>query len=155
MKQTLNFLLMLVMVASVFSCKKKDVELTPAQKIVGKYKVTANTTTINSVVENNLTNEPACYTDNIWEFTTNFKTIISEGATSCPTPRPTQTVSYALASDGKTLTFTGTNTSGTNFTEAYIVQELTSAVLKISLTRTYVDLGVTITAKNDLTLTKI
>ena len=36
MKQTFNFLLMLVMVATVLSCKKKDPELTPAQKIVGK-----------------------------------------------------------------------------------------------------------------------
>ncbi len=155
MKQTLNFLLILVMVATVFSCKKSDPELTPAQKIVGKYKITANTTTINNVVENNLTDEPACYTDNVWEFTTDFKTIISEGATSCPTPSQTQTVSYVLASDGKTLTFTGTNGMGNTFSEIYIVPELTSAVLKISRTDTYVDLGVTTTAKNDVTLTKI
>ncbi len=236
MKQTFNFLLMLVMVASVLSCKKKDPEplaaftftpdtgrspitvtftntsvnadtyawdfgggapasteknpivnfttggtfiitltatgaggttkvtknitllrpFTVAEKIVGKYLLTASTRTVNGVTENQLLNRPACEADDITEFTTDGKFISSDGATACTPPRTFGLPgSYVISADGKTLTFTFTNSSGVTSVETYTVVELTSSVLKLSFTRTETNGGVTTTAIFNFTLTKI
>ncbi len=157
MKQTFNFLLMLVMVASVLSCKKSEPTPapTPAQKIVGKYKITAATSTTNGVVKDDLASRPACAADDIREFTTDGKFIRSEGATSCTPPSSTVTASYALSADGKTLTLTGTSSSGVTETEIYTVVELTDSILKITFTRTEINAGVTTTATFNTTLTKV
>ena len=160
MKQTFNFLLMLVMVASVLSCKKSEPTPapTPAQKIVGKYTFTTNTSTKNGVVKDNLAGRPACATDDISEFTTDGKLIDSEGATSCTPPRSFGVSrTYVLSPDGKALTITSTDSSnGTVRSEIYTVEELTSSMLKLSITITENDQnGGTITVKVNFTLTKI
>ncbi len=151
MKKTLSFLLMLVMVATVFSCKKKDPELTPAQKIVGKYKNTASTSTISGVTTNDLDGRPACQADDISEFTSDGKLLFSEGATSCTPPNTfAGTGTYILSADGKSITITFTDGSSSD-TQVYTVQELTGAILKLSTSFTFAG----ITATSNITLTKI
>ncbi len=155
MKQTFNFLLMLVMVATVLSCKKTEPtpELTPAQKIVGKYKMTVNTATINGVVTNRLAGRPTCELDNITEFTTDGKYIDSEGATSCTPARNTETLFYTVSVDGKTLTLTDVGRTGSSI---YAIVELTDTLLKQSITYNYIDrAGVATVEKQDFTFTKI
>ena len=156
MKKTLNFLMMLVMVAFVFSCSKKDVELTPAQKLVGKYKLTAGTSVAGAITKDLLLNRPACSADDIVEFIADGKSTVSEGATSCTPPRATQNATYTLSSDGKTLTFISVGSSGNTNTEVYTVEELTGTVLKISVTFPSTDpSGTPITVKSTVTYTKI
>ncbi len=158
MKQTFNFLLMLVMVATVLSCKKKDVELTPAQKIVGKYKFTASSSISNGITRDNLSGRPVCVADDISEFTTDGKLIDSEGATSCTPPRSFgASRTYVLSPDGKALTVTSTdNSSGVVRSDIYTVEELTDSILKVTITITEnIQNGGTITVKVNSTLTKI
>ena len=158
MKQTFNFLLMLVMVATVLSCKKSEPELTPAQKIVGKYNLTASTGTTGSITKDYLLTRPACAADDISEFATDGKFIISEGATSCTPPRSFSSSStYALSPDAKTLTITSTNNStGVVRTEIYTVEELTNSILKVAGDSPQTDPnGTPIVVRINATFTKI
>ena len=156
MKQTFDFLLMLVMVATVLSCKKSEPELTPAQKIVGKYKVTANTSTENGVVEDNLIGRKACQADDITEFTTDGKILDSEGATACTPPRGlSQPIPYSISADGKTLTLTFTSSSGVVEKEDFVISALTGTILAFGNTRTETNAGVTTTRSFSVTFTKI
>ena len=146
------------MVATVLSCKKSEPELTPAQKIVGKYNLTASTGTTGSITKDYLLTRPACAADDISEFATDGKFIISEGATSCTPPR-TFGVSrtYVLSPDAKTLTITSTNNSnGVVRTDIYTVGELTGSILKLSISITENGPnGTIIPVMISLTLTKI
>ena len=158
MKQTFNFLLMLVMVATVLSCKKTEPapELTPAQKIVGKYKLTAQVNIANGITRDVLANSPACSLDDISEFTTDGKFVESEGATSCVFARDTETRPYVLSTDGKTLTITYITGTGATINTIYTVVELSSSVLKLSFAFTQPDLaGGTTNVISNFTYTKI
>lgn len=229
MKQTLNFLLMLVMVASIFSCKKKDPEplaaftftpdtgrspitvtftntsvnadtyawdfgggapasteknpvvnfatggtfvvtltatgaggstkvtksITLLPAIVGKYKATAYTTTSNGIVGNNFDGRPACEVDDITEFTADGKMFFTEGATSCTPPNVTPgTITYIISADNKSITIKSVDGNFSN-TRVWIIEESTNTALKISRTFTYVNTGVTVTAKDEFTYIKI
>lgn len=123
MKKSLNFLLMLLMVATVFTaCKKDDPAPTPAQLIVGKWKVVTFTVTSGSVT----VAAPACEMDNITEFTAGGSIIDTENTKCDPSDPATSTQTYSLSTDGKILTV-GTGTAN--------VGELTSTSLKFSSTQ--------------------
>ncbi len=141
MKQTFNFLLMLVMVASVLSCKKSEPEPTPAQKIVGKYTLTAQskviTTLATGAVEttpDNLINRPACAADDITEFTADGKVLFTQGAIICPSSAPASVtvITYILSADAKTVTLTFTNPSFPTDTQILTIVELTGSVLRFT-----------------------
>ena len=121
MKKSLNFLLVLLTVATVFTaCKKDDPAPTPAQLIVGKWKIVTYTATSGAVT----VAAPACEMDNTTEFTAGGSAIETEN-TKCNTSDPaTSTLTYSISTDGKTLTL-GTGTAS--------VGELTSTSLKITI----------------------
>ena len=133
----------------------KNIVLLPPS-IVGKYTLTASTRTRDGVVENNLTGRDACRADDISEFTTDGKLIESEGATACTPPRTFGLPApYSISADGKTLTITLTDNSGVVRTELYTIEEFINSALKLSITRTGTNAGVTTTATFNFTLTKI
>ncbi len=147
MKQIFNFLLMLVIVASVLSCKKN--EPAPVKKIVGKYKMTVNTSTITAVAsgaittDNNLVRYPTCTNDDTKEYTSDGKLTFNDGAVLCPLPvlRPGVTATYVLSADEKTLTETYTNGT-TSQTNVLTVVELTNTILRTT-SKSYVYLSAT------------
>lgn len=167
MKQTFNFLLMLVMVATVFSCKKKQ-DVLP--KIVGKYKMTVNTSTITTVAsgaittDNNLVRYPTCTNDDTQEYTSDGKLTFNDGAVLCPLPVLVAgvTATYVLSADEKTLT--ETYTKGTfSETNVLTVVELTDTILRTT-SKSYVYLSsidnngvetIVANAVDNITLTKI
>ena len=159
MKQTFNFLLMLVIIATVLSCKKSEPapELTPAQKIVGKYKRTAATSSSGGVSRDLLATRPACAADDVTEFMADGKVLNSEGASSCTPARVTTTDAYTLSADGKTLTLP-IIANGITVSAAFTVEELTVSVLRcytIFTDPTGAPNGTSITVRSDFTLTKI
>ncbi len=134
MKKTLNFLLMLVMVATALSCTKKDAE--PVKKIVGKYKMTASSSTYGRTggaftTIDTFTDDPACRKDDVIEYTTDNKLIFSEGATSCTPPTATLSINYELSADEKKLQYVYPLGK-----QEWTVLELTGNVLKITNTFT-------------------
>ena len=99
MKNTLNLFLVLLMLVIFSSCEKRysaeiqKLELTPAQKIVGKYKMTGVTSTnsVTNIIKDVFTDNP-CNVAQTLEFTDNGQMITFYPVGNCaPT---TQTNKY-------------------------------------------------------------
>ena len=141
---------------SVFSCKKKDTTPapatpTPAQTIVGKYLLTAKTTTKNSVITNELASRLACDADNIAEFTADGKIIYTSGAVKCDPAEISYQGTYTLSSDGKRITLRFVDAGISEY--GYEVVELTTKTLKYGNFNLVV--SATTTISEDYTYTKI
>lgn len=93
------------MLVTVFSCSKKDAtpSLTPTQMIIGKYLLTAQTTTENGVIKNELLSRLACAADDVVEFTADGKIIYTSGATKCDPTEISYSGTYTLSNGGKWL----------------------------------------------------
>ena len=119
---TQTLLLLLVLVASVSSCKKKeDAVVAPAVAIIGKWKLVS----IALTVAGQTVNQPLedCQKDDILEFFTSPKATLTNGALKCdPADLAVQNSTYSLSADGKTLTIDG---------EVQTVTELSSSTMKL------------------------
>jgi len=136
MKRITYFVLMLMLASVVFSCKKKDPEPSPAQKILGKWKMLSGSTTIGGQTEP----APACQLDDITEFKTGDVFVIDEGPTKCdPTDPQTSTGSYTLNSAGTILNINDPSVGAV----AFEVLELTSTKLRIRANNV-LGLGITV-----------
>ncbi|MCS6794777.1 MAG: lipocalin family protein [Raineya sp.] len=126
MKRLIYFALMLsVAFIGVFSCKKKDPEPTPRQKILGRWKMTAGSITIGGNTEQ----VAPCTLDDITEFKTGDVYTIDEGATKCNSSDPqTRSGTYVLNEAGTTLTI---NDPSIGIGIVFQVLELTNTTLRI------------------------
>lgn len=119
-----TLLLLLVLVASVSSCKKSsDPAVAPAVAIIGKWK--AVSASVSFLGQESNSPIQACEADNITEFFTSPKVTVTEGALKCDPSDPAVTNgSYTLSADGKTLTLDGFNQT---------VVELSSSTMKLRI----------------------
>lgn len=126
MKKNTYFALMLLIASlGVFSCKKKDPEPTPRQKILGKWKMLSGSTTVSG----STTPADPCELDNITEFKTGDVYTIDEGPTKCdPSDPQTTTGSYNLNEAGTILNI---NEPSIGISIPFQVLELTNTSLKI------------------------
>jgi hypothetical protein len=125
MKKITYFVLMLMIASFVFSCKKKDPEPSPRQKIIGKWKMIAGSSTVGGIT----TPAAACELDDITEFKTGDIYTIDEGPTKCdPADPQTRTGPYSLNEAGTTLNITET---AIGISVAFEVLELTRTKLRI------------------------
>lgn len=125
MKKVSRFILILLTVSLAFSCKKKEAEPSPLQKLIGKWKTLSGSTTVGGVSEP----AQACELDNIIEFKTGDVYTVDEGATKCdPSSPQTSSGTYALSSTGTTLNI---NDPSTSISVAFEVLELTQTRLRI------------------------
>ncbi|PKQ66566.1 lipocalin-like domain-containing protein [Raineya orbicola] len=132
-----------------FSCKKKQTEPSPQEKILGKWKITAWTMKASNspTIFDLYAIMDACTKDNYLEFRTGNVALENEGATKCNPSDPQETTgSYTLSADGKTLTFT----EGGNTTNSEVL-ELSNTTMKLKNVQT--DSGVTYTS--EISFTKI
>lgn len=126
MKKITYFALMLMLASLVFSCKKKDPEPTPQQKVTGNWRLTFARITVDGVSENG---QP-CELDNTFNFQASGAFTIDEGATKCdPSDPQTSTGTWSITADGKTMNINDSNSGGISV--AFEVLELTSKVMRI------------------------
>ncbi|GAB4132779.1 MAG: hypothetical protein Fur0027_20560 [Raineya sp.] len=138
MKKITYLALMLMIASLVFSCKKKDPEPSPRQKIIGKWRMISGSTTVGGIT----TPAEACELDNITEFKTGDIYTIDEGPTKCePTDPQTTTGPYSLNEAGTLLNITETTIG---ISVAFEVLELTTTRLRIRANNV---LGLGITAE--------
>lgn len=133
-KITQTLLLLLVLVASVSSCKKSsDPAVAPAVAIIGKWKTVSASATFLGQTSNSPID--ACDADNITEFFTSPKVTITDGALKCNSSDPAvQNSNYTLSADGKTLTIDG---------EVQTVVELSSSTMKLKQAAFGIEITVT------------
>ena len=134
-KITQTLLLLLVLVASVSSCKKSsDPAVAPAVAIIGKWK--AVSASVSFLGQESNSPIDACAADDITEFFTSPKVTVTDGALKCDPSDPAVTNgSYTLSADGKTLVLDG-------FTQTVVelspsTMKLKMDILGIPLTTTY------------------
>ncbi len=103
-KITQTLLLLLVLIASVSSCKKSSDStpaVAPAVAIIGKWKIVSAQSVFAGITEDELDD---CEKDDVLEFFTGTKVVKSNGATKCDASElASETSTYNLSADGKTL----------------------------------------------------
>jgi hypothetical protein len=143
--KTLNFYLMVVLLGlSLFSCKKD--EKTAKENLIGKWMMTAMTI---SPAQNGVTDQfstmDACGKDDLVIFNADGTVTNDEGVVKCNASDP-QTSSggtWALSTDGKTLTITSTGQAPQVIT--IVTLSSTSFVGKMTMVNSGVTYTVTVT----------
>ncbi|GAB4135814.1 MAG: hypothetical protein Fur0027_24210 [Raineya sp.] len=148
-KQLLTAFLFALLGFGAVSCKKKQKDPTPQEKILGKWRITAWTlrNSDSPTVFDLYAIMESCEKDDYFEYRSGGVLVQNEGATKCGPSDPQEEVgSYTLSADGRTLTMTGSGSTTT-----FEVLELSATTKKIR--NVQVDGGITRTS--ELTFTKI
>lgn len=127
----LHAVLLVMLAASTFSCKKKKSEPSPQERILGKWKIVAWTAKVSndpSPPMDVFASLPNCEKDNFFEYRSGGVLIFNEGSTKCNNNDPQeQTTTYTLSADGRTLTWS----LGNNQEMTFEVLELSSSVKRL------------------------
>ena len=104
MKKSYQIFLVLLVVAFASSCKKSNNEVTPQQRILGKWRVTAQVSVLAGLTSDDYASLPECERDNYKEFRSGGVYLEDEGATKCDPSDPQETTAtWTISSDGRTL----------------------------------------------------
>ncbi|MCS6822623.1 MAG: lipocalin family protein [Microscillaceae bacterium] len=125
MKKLVNLFALLAIVMFAISCKKEK-EPTPQEKIIGKWRITAQ----NTIMSGQTFPAASCELDNTVEFKSGGTLIFDEGRTKCDASSPqTEQGTWALTGDARTLIITLPSIG--NIGISYQVLELTKTRIRV------------------------